>query len=70
MLFEHGALKTVRMLLGSSVVQYGFTKLWELNRLDLTVEALILKSPWDKLFSDDEKAIARQRLMEYGYKPD
>ena len=57
MLFEHGALKTVRMLLGSSVVQYGFTKLWELNRLDLTVEALILKSPWDKSFQMMKKPL-------------
>ena len=70
MLIKYGASNTVNMLIHNPGIQYGFTILWERKRLDLTVEALILKSPWDKLFSDEEKAIARQRLRDHGYNPD
>jgi hypothetical protein len=52
----------------SSAPSSGFTRLWELKRLDLTVEALALREPWRRLFTDVELEKARQRLDRLHYK--
>lgn len=70
MLREHGGLDTAKILLYTPGFQYGFEKLWELGRLDLAVEALILKSPWNKFFTNEKKEIARKRLEDCGYVPE
>jgi hypothetical protein len=67
MLEEHRGLETARILLHAHHVSDGYTALWERKRLDLTVEALILKKKWYPLFSDQERDIACQRLEEYKY---
>ena len=67
MLHEHRGLGTARRLLHSSTVSEGYVKLWEFGRLDLTVEALVLRPEWAALFSDEERAIASQRLQDYGF---
>jgi hypothetical protein len=41
-------------------VSVGYIALWKRNRLDLTVESLILGNEWLPLFSDLERDIARQ----------
>ena len=64
MLTENGGVETARRLLPQ--MSDGFTDLWRRNRLDLTVEALVLESKWDDLFSDDERRVARSRLRECG----
>lgn len=45
----------------------GFTTLWELGRLDLTVEALILKPKYRELFTDEERQVVKDLLREYGF---
>ena len=67
MVSEQGGYEAARTLLHALKVSDGYTALWERNRLDLTVEALILKPEWRDLFSNAEREIARQRLIEYGY---
>jgi len=67
MLYEHRGLETARILLHASDVSDGYVALWERSRLDLTVEAIILDPVWHPLFSDEEREIARKRLIEYGY---
>lgn len=67
MLCDHGGIETAQLLLHSSNVSEGYTALWERKRLDLTVEALILQAEWHELFTDEERAKAKQRLMDYGY---
>ncbi len=62
MLQEHGGLDTADRLLRSAEISYGFTELWMLGRLDLTVEALVLKPEFADLFSETELATARQRM--------
>lgn len=62
-----GGLQTARTLLAATKLSDGFTALWKCGRLDLTVEALVLKSPWRGLFTDDELAIAQKRLDDLGY---
>ncbi len=47
MLEQHGGLQTARNLINASTVSYGYTKLWELKRLDLSVEAVVYEnSEW------------------------
>jgi len=67
MLQEHRGLGTAKILLHTPHVSDGFTALWERGRLDLTVEALILKKKWYSLFSEEERQIAKKRLKEYRY---
>lgn len=67
MLANEGGLKVAKNLINSQQPSDGFNKLWELKRLDLTVEALILKSEYRKLFTDDELNIVKNRLIKYGY---
>lgn len=67
MVVERGGLETARYLLHAATVSEGYTALWERERLDLTVEAVILQPEWQSLFSDHERRIAVTRLREYGY---
>ena len=67
MLLEHHGIETARRLLYSSHVSEGYTALYERQRLDLTVEALIMRPEWNELFTDEDREIARKRLKEYGY---
>lgn len=67
MVVERGGLKTAQHLLHTTKVSDGYTALYERGRLDLTVEALILRPEWREVFSDVERRIAVDRLREYGY---
>lgn len=67
MLGIHGGLATAKRLLQSKEVQYGFTELWQCGRLDLTVEAHVLKPEFSSLFTSDEIMEAQDRLKQHGY---
>ena len=67
MLSNKGAVQTARDLLSTDDVQYGFTELWECGRLDLTVEAHVLKPEFRGLFTEAELRRAYQRLEALGY---
>lgn len=65
MLDRDGAIETARKLVFARNPSEGFTKLWELKRLDLTVEALILQEPWRHLFESEMLTAARRRLDQF-----
>ncbi len=67
MLSEQGGLETAKTLVARPGGTDGFIKLWENRRLDLSVEALVLKKEYEELFSDDIRNICKARLKEYGY---
>lgn len=67
MVSEKGALQTAKDLLRSDEIQYGFDKLWECGRLDLTVEAHVLKPEFRELFTGAELRRAHERLEDLGY---
>ena len=68
MLYRNRGLETASRLIHSPKESSGYTKLWQMGRLDLTVEALIVKEPkWHELFTNDEIAICSRRLMKYNY---
>ncbi len=69
MLDEQGGLRTSKRLINDSTPSDGFTKLWELRRLNLTVEAVALRAPYSALFTQVERIKARRRLEDYDYKP-
>lgn len=51
----------------------GFQRLLDHDRLDLSVEAVVLEEPWSQLFTKEELDTARARLEQFGYferKPD
>ena len=67
MVTEQGGYEAARTLIHASNVSDGYTALWQRKHLELTVEALILKPEWHDLFSEHERGIARQRLIDYEY---
>lgn len=67
MVSENGGLETARTLLHASRVSDGYTALWERERLDLTVEAVVLEPRWSSLFTPEELEIAVRRLRDYGF---
>lgn len=69
LLAERGGLATARYLLGREEVSDGYTNLWQLHRLDLTVEAYVLRPEFQPLFTSAELETARPRLKDYGYSP-
>ena len=64
---EKGGLAAAKQLISKPGGTEGFTTLWEHHRLDLSVEALVLKPEYKSLFSENEQKLCRDRLMEFGY---
>lgn len=68
MLGNYGPVDTAIKLVTSTKFHEGFTKLWELSRLDLTVEAIVLRNPYNQLFTKEVLEKAKERLEQLGYK--
>jgi hypothetical protein len=69
MLAQHGSLGAVRRLLAAPAVSDGFVLLWERQRLDLSVEAIVIDPRFAHLFTEQEREIAGRRLEDFGYDP-
>lgn len=70
MLDAYGGFDTVNRVLASGKPSDGFTRLWELGRLDLTCEAIIVETKWRSYFDDNLLAKAEKLLgdMRYPFK--
>lgn len=64
---RHGGINVAKILLHASTLSEGFLMLSECGRLDLTVEAVVIKEPWRRLFTAEELDTAINRLKEHGY---
>lgn len=64
---EKGGLIAAKQLISKENGTEGFAKLWEMKRLDLSVEALVLKEEYSELFTQEEKFMCKNRLTEYGF---
>jgi hypothetical protein len=62
MLTMHGGVGAAQLLLQGRDASDGFTRLWEANMLEHSIEATVLKAVYEPLFSDDERDTARRRL--------
>lgn len=67
MLGEKGGVATAKSLINKPGGTEGFEKLWELGRLDLSIEALVIKEEYKPLFTDEEIQLCTEKLKEYGY---
>jgi hypothetical protein len=71
MVSDKGGLSTAKYLINTPKPSDGYTHLYERGRLDLTVEAMIVENPkWYPLFTVEEIAAAKKRLIKYGYRPE
>lgn len=67
MLSDIGGVETAKRLITKEDGTYGFSILYEHKRLDLSVEAFVLKEDYRTLFSDEERELCRARLLKFGY---
>jgi len=65
MVSEHGGKATADRLLATNKPSEGFTELFLRGRenLRLSVEYLVLQKPWRDLFTNEQLAVARKRLI-------
>lgn len=68
MVQELGGVQAARQLINQEEVSEGFTRLWEMGRLDLSAEAFVLKPEYRELFTTEERKRARQRLADMSYR--
>ena len=69
MVNSQGGLATAQELLRSREISVGLKRLWECQRLDLSMENLVVSDRWTNLFTEQEIAVARKRLKDLGYEP-
>lgn len=62
-----GIVKTAQEILRKGRTSDGFNKLVEAGRLDLTMEATIVKSEYSELFTDEQINSCYELLCEKGY---
>ncbi len=67
MVQDQGGLQAARNLLSKPEPSEGLFSLWELKRLDLSLEAFVLTEKYSPLFTKQELIIAHQRLADLGY---
>lgn len=67
MLADMGAIETARRIVNAPHVSAGFTELWTAQRLDLSVEAVILRQDFVDLFDDFTIQRARRRLDDHAW---
>lgn len=68
MISSQGGLETARNLIRNPDSSVGFSALFEHNRLDLSVEAHVLKPVYSDLFSEEERQMCRDKLAQFKYK--
>ena len=64
---ENG-LKNAKRAMSGNRLSEGFDTLAAKNRLDLSLEALVIDKRFTQLFSDDEANAALERLLSAGYR--
>ncbi len=67
MLDRYGGIETAKRLLADSEPQQGLYRLWELDAIDISLEATVLEERFSSLFTDAELEEARRRLADLEY---
>ena len=62
-----GGLAAAKQLIVTPGGTDGFSTLYQHGRLDLSVEAHVLKPEYESLVTEEERKHCRQLLTEYGY---
>ncbi|MEF9960727.1 MAG: hypothetical protein RR448_09785 [Niameybacter sp.] len=64
---KFGGVKTAQEILRKGRLSDGFEKLQQAGRIELTMEASMIKRPYAELFTDDEVNTCYEVLCEHGY---
>ncbi len=67
MVHQHGGVETAKRLLAKREIQAGLLKLYELDLLDSSLEAYVIRDRFAPLFTEAERQEAKRRLEELGY---
>lgn len=67
MLDAYGGVETAKRLLAKRDTQAGLYKLWELDLLGDSMEAVVLQERYRPLFTEEEIAEAQRRLEKLDY---
>jgi len=67
MVAEHGAVEAAWRLIVCPDPAAGFARLYDLDALHLSVEAMIVQPEFSPLFSPDVRRAARHRLSQVGF---
>ena len=67
LLSEKSGVQTAKILISKDGGTHGLKVLCEKKRLDLSIEAHVLKSEYQDLFSAKEREMCRKRLKDFGY---
>jgi hypothetical protein len=67
MVADYGGVGAAKRILADPEMKSGFTTLYLANRLDLTVEAHVIKPEFATLFTEEEIQWARKILEEHHY---
>jgi hypothetical protein len=65
MIGESGPIRACIQVITSQRIPDGFLRLLEIDRLQLSAEATVLKMPWRRLFEEPVLDAARKRLIAY-----
>lgn len=68
MVYELGGVQAAKQLLSAREIQEGLMRLWKLDLLDESMEAYVLKPQFASIFTDEERAEARRRLVALNYR--
>ena len=66
---NQGGLGAAKTLLSHPDISSGLEELWKHGRLDISMEAVVLRQPWRQLFSREELSIAAKKLKDLNYEP-
>lgn len=69
MMNKYGGYEAVIKILPTDAHTFDFTLLWEQERLDLSIEALVTKERYKALFPEEVVTFCQKRLDEYNYAP-
>lgn len=67
MVTREDGLKAVKYVIYKNGGTYGFEILWENERFDLSIEALVLRPEYHEMFTEKVREICINRLKEFGY---
>lgn len=67
LLSQVGGIEAAKKLISKDGGTYGFEVLWENKRLDLSVEAHVLKPEYENLFTEEERELCKDRLSKFGF---
>ena len=67
---RYGGVEAARRVLDEDRITDGFELLWQMGKLEMSVEALSLRTEFAPLFTDAQRRVASERLRARGFVPE